>query len=127
VTVRILVCGGRHYSDRDKVFLQLDWLAARYFGDLFLIEGGAQGADRWAREWRADRLIPGRTFLADWERLGKKAGPLRNARMLKEGRPDLVVAFPGKRGTRNMIEQARAASVPVIRIAAPVEACVDTG
>ena len=33
--------------------------------------------------------------------------------MLAEGKPDLVVAFPGGAGTANMIEQARAAGVRV--------------
>jgi hypothetical protein len=33
----------------------------------------------------------------EWDELGKKAGPLRNQRMLDEGKPDLVVAFPGRR------------------------------
>jgi ABC-type Fe3+-hydroxamate transport system substrate-binding protein len=32
------------------------------------------------------------------------------------GKPDLVVAFPGGRGTANMIEQAEQAGVPVRRI-----------
>jgi hypothetical protein len=36
----------------------------------------------------------------EWDELGKKAGPLRNQRMLDEGKPDLVVAFPGGGGTK---------------------------
>ena len=117
MTIRVLVCGGRHYADREKVFGQLDWLRDRYREKgLFVIEGGAQGADRFARDWRADRLIPGRTFTAEWDRFGRKAGPLRNARMIAEGRPDLVLAFPGGRGTADMIAKAEAAGVPVIVI-----------
>jgi len=33
--------------------------------------------------------------------------------MLDEGKADLVVAFPGGRGTANMLSQARAADVRV--------------
>jgi hypothetical protein len=33
--------------------------------------------------------------------------------MLDEGKPDLVLAFPGGRGTRNMVGQAKRAGVPV--------------
>jgi hypothetical protein len=41
--------------------------------------------------------------MAEWERLGRKAGPIRNQRMLEEGKPDLVVAFPGGTGTAGMM------------------------
>jgi hypothetical protein len=44
------------------------------------------------------------------------AGPIRNARMLEEGKPDIVIAFPGGRGTANMIEQAHAAGVEVVQV-----------
>lgn len=117
--VVVLVCGGRGYPDRAFVFRQLDWLAQRYEAEgLHVIEGGAEGADRWAREWRQERRIGGRTFAAEWVRLGRKAGMLRNQRMLREGRPALVVAFPGGKGTADMIRRAEAAGVPVLRLAA---------
>lgn len=38
---------------------------------------------------------------------------MRNRRMLDEGRPDLVVAFPGGPGTRNMVKLARAHGILV--------------
>ena len=110
--VRVLVCGGRNFKDRAAVFAKLDEVAAD-LGPLFVIEGGAQGVDRWAREWRADRLHPGKTYPAAWDRDGKAAGPIRNRRMIEEGRPALVVAFPGGKGTANMVEQARAALIPL--------------
>ena len=47
-------------------------------------------------------------FKADWDKFGRAAGPIRNAQMLREGKPDLVVAFPGGRGTANMVAQAKA-------------------
>lgn len=31
------------------------------------------------------------------------AGPYRNERMLREGRPEYAIAFPGGRGTRDMM------------------------
>jgi len=52
-------------------------------------------------------------FPADWSRHGKSAGPIRNRQMLIEGRPDIVVAFPGGKGTANMIKQAVEAGVKV--------------
>jgi hypothetical protein len=49
----------------------------------------------------------------EWDELGKKAGPLRNQRMLDEGKPDLVVAFPGGGGTKDMVRRAVKAGVSV--------------
>ena len=63
-------------------------------------------------EWQG---IPVKTFEADWDRHGKAAGPIRNKQMLDEGKPDLVVAFEGGKGTANMIAQAEAAGVRVFR------------
>ncbi|MBR0908260.1 hypothetical protein [Bradyrhizobium liaoningense] len=54
-------------------------------------------ADRWARS----RHIDVQAFPAAWVRHGNAAGPIRNGQMLRDGKPGLVVAFPGGRGTRN--------------------------
>lgn len=81
------------------------------------MQGGASGADQLAVKWAEIHNIPVITFPANW-RIGRKGGPLRNAFMLSEGRPDLVVAFPGGPGTQDMVRRAEAAGVPVKRISA---------
>ena len=60
-------------------------------------------AGRYARE----NDIPCRDFPAEWQRYGRSAGYRRNQRMLDERKPDLVVAFPGGRGTENMVKISR--------------------
>lgn len=110
--VRLLVCGGRDYADREAVFKALDYIHERRVVTC-IIEGGAKGADALAREWAESRKIPHQTFNADWKTHGRAAGPKRNTQMLKEGKPTAVVAFPGGPGTMNMIMQAVAAGVPV--------------
>ena len=54
---------------------------------------------------------------ADWKKYGKSAGCRRNALMLRDGCPDFVVAFPGGRGTADMVKKAKAAGVRVIEVA----------
>jgi len=108
--MRVLVCGGRDYHNRSHVNAILSEIKPTV-----IIEGGAKGADFLAADWarsniEADSLL---TFHADWERNGKAAGPTRNQKMLDEGKPDLVVAFPGGRGTADMISRAIRAGVPV--------------
>lgn len=111
--MRVLVCGGRDYRNVSAVRHSLDVLHAKR-GITLIIEGGATGADQLAREWAQRRGIPGLTFEADWS-IGKRAGPQRNQRMVDEGKPDGVVAFPGGRGTADMIRRAEAAGLKVWR------------
>ena len=51
--------------------------------------------------------MPVSDLYAQWTKYGKSAGPIRNAEMLRFGKPQLVVAFPGGDGTENMIGQAK--------------------
>lgn len=110
---RILVCGGRDYVQKWKIFEVLDL----YIGQVkFIIHGAARGADLLAREWALINGVDELSFKADWDRFGLAAGPIRNKRMLDEGHPDLVIAFPGGKGTANMITQAKKSGVTVIKI-----------
>ena len=85
------------------------------------IEGGAKGADFLTRVWVKYRQIETDYFSfveypADWKTYGKRAGHIRNAQMLNEGKPDLVIAFPGGRGTQDMVDKATHAGVPVLEV-----------
>lgn len=111
---RVLVCGGRDYPDRRRVCEILDTAHAAN-PIILLIAGGANGADALAVDWARMRGVPYKTFPAEWERLGLAAGPMRNQQMLDEGKPHMVIAFPGGRGTADMIKKANAAGVPVVR------------
>lgn len=121
--MRLLVCGGRNYTDRSRVYNEIaiainwvsygncdndSWLPAK---GTVIISGGAPGADQLAADWAAIHFVPLEEYIAAWELYGKAAGPIRNAQMLEQGKPDLVLAFPGGKGTANMVAQARAAGV----------------
>lgn len=110
--MRVLVCGGRDYRNRNAVWRALDWLHEAK-GITAVIQGAADGADRWAAEWGVERQVPVCSFPADWDQHGKAAGPIRNRRMLAEGKPDGVVAFPGGRGTLDMTNAAEALGLKV--------------
>jgi hypothetical protein len=115
--MRVLVCGGREYLDRSKLYETLDHLhSERHF--TLVIAGGARGADTLAYEWSTSRGVAAAVYVADWKGQGRKAGPLRNQRMLDEGLPDLAIAFPGGRGTADMVSRARKAGIEVIEIVA---------
>ena len=110
---KVLVCGGRDYSDRSSLFAALDLIKAAT-SQMTVIQGGASGADALAREWcKREPSIHMVNEPADWRAHGRAAGPIRNQRML-EHKPDIVIAFAGGRGTADMVRRAKAAGVPVV-------------
>lgn len=125
-----MVTGGRKYGTVDsKVPLEhpkrlaerrrlrevLDALALLPRGVAEVIHGGAWGADRLAKEWAIANRIKATEFLADWSAYGPSAGPRRNQVMV-DSKPDLVVAFPGGKGTADAVAKARAAGIEVMVI-----------
>ena len=78
--MKVLVCGGRSFTDRTLLEATLDRL---HHAHVFtaLIEGDARGADRLAGEWAEAQGIEHIVYKADWDGFGAKAGPLRNPHM----------------------------------------------
>jgi len=111
--MRVLVCGGRDYDDGPHVFRELDRLHESEPITL-VIEGGASGADLSARSWAFHRYIQHVTVHAQWKLHGRAAGPIRNKQMLDEQSPDVVLAFPGGKGTADMVRQATQRGVRVV-------------
>lgn len=115
----VLICGGRDYDDWYQMG-ELIWLLHER-GMRGLVHGDARGADRMAGAIYKELLFLTEsadrrwivTMPADWEKYGIGAGPIRNATMLGEFKPDLVVAVKGGRGTANMVMQAMTRGVPV--------------
>lgn len=115
--MRLLVCGGRDFSDTESAYKVLDAMH-RALGIDVLIEGNAKGADRIAGYWARRNGVTNLKFPADWNKHGKAAGAIRNQQMLDEGRPSHVLAFPGGRGTADMVRRAKATGVQVITASA---------
>ena len=113
--MRVLVCGGRNFSDGGLLYQALDDLHEEHkFTEV--IEGGASGADEGARSWAKDRGVDVVTYWANWFKYGKAAGPIRNEKMISEGKPTLVVAFEGGYGTAHMIATAERHSIKVVKV-----------
>lgn len=107
----VIVTGGRDYADARKV--------AKVLGALnigILIQGGARGADRLAKEWAESKKIQVIEVEAEWSKHGKKAGPMRNAEMLRRYPDALVVAFPGGAGTADCTRQAVVLGMTVLKV-----------
>lgn len=122
--MRILVCGGRDYRDSRTVWNTLSnvlftrwpyggWPEPKWFT---IIGGEAKGADTLGKQFAEDMGCQYLGFKPDWETYGKSAGFRRNTDMLVEGKPDLVVAFPGGVGTAMMVRISKEAGVEVIEV-----------
>jgi hypothetical protein len=116
--VKVLICGSRDWTDRGTIRRWLEKLPPKSL----VVHGAAPGADTIAdEEARALGHIT-YPYPADWKNLGKKAGPIRNQRMLDEN-PDVdaVLAFTWvvegtqgvTRGTGDMVIRALAAGIRV--------------
>lgn len=112
---RVLICGGRAYKDEQKMYEVLNTGKVVGYIDC-VIHGGANGADRLAHDWAFTYARKVEIYHADWTREGKAAGVLRNQRMLENSKPDFVVAFPGGRGTADMVQRAKAAGYKVYEV-----------
>lgn len=112
--VKMLICGGRDFIDTEYAYDAFE----EFHGACpvtCVISGWANGADTLGMEWAKSRAIKVEAYAPDWDRHGKKAGPIRNQRMLDEGQPDVVMALPGGAGTAHMASIARKAGVEVIQ------------
>lgn len=109
---RLLVCGGRKFSNRKLVFETLD----KYDRSTILIHGAAPGADSIAHEYAIQKRWAIFMFPAQWDIFDASAGPIRNQRMLDEADPDEILAFKGNVGTRDMVGRAKLAGVKVTKV-----------
>jgi hypothetical protein len=110
-----LVCGGRTYEDKVTLNKVLEDILRHLEIDA-IIHGAARGADHNAGIWAWEMGIPIEAYPAEWDKYGKRAGFIRNEKMLVEGHPDLVVAFPGGNGTAHMVSLAKKAGVEIIEV-----------
>lgn len=109
---KVIVCGGRDNDNYDGIIRALDAFNKKHPITL-LIEGGAKGADAHAAVWADNNKIDRVTAFCNWAEFGNRAGPIRNKMMATKLGADYCIAFKGGSGTKNMISQAKANSIPV--------------
>ncbi|MBB4931818.1 hypothetical protein F4561_002638 [Lipingzhangella halophila] len=112
--MRIIVTGGRSYIAHQAIRDVLATYDAT--PPPILVHGAASGADRTAAQVATHVLgWPVEEHPADWKQHGRAAGPIRNAAMVSLG-ADILIAFPGGKGTADMTRRAQAAGIPVRRV-----------
>ena len=104
--MRLIVAGGRDFTDTNRMIAELQKLvdSGEITDSPELVCGMARGADLTAYNlWKEAGMVI-HQFPADWDKLGKRAGYVRNTEMAKFA--DVLVAFwDGKsKGTKHMID-----------------------
>jgi hypothetical protein len=100
----VAVVGGRDFTDYNRLKKILDSVKGKI---LSLVSGGANGADKLVEKYAKDNKFKIKVFQADWDSLGKKAGPVRNKQIVDKS--DVIIAFWNgiSKGTESTIKIAR--------------------
>jgi len=119
----LVVTGGREFTDSKFIWRRLDDALARHRQrkpemPFVLLHGNARGLDKIAGAWAKEKGIDVITFEPYWQRFGKRAGYLRNERMLKfameRAKSCGLLAFPGGKGTGHCVESAKRLGMLVV-------------
>ena len=108
--MKLIVAGGRDFKDYHLLKEALDSFQQEYGNITEVVSGGARGLDKLGEQYANENNIPIKRFVPDWERLGKKAGHVRNRQMgdYAKEHGGMLVAFWDKqsKGTKGMIDYA---------------------
>ena len=115
-TRKVFVCGSRDWDNYAVMRFRLSNLSTK----MTLIHGDAKGADRMAADiWSRIFKSRSKAYPANWDKYGRRAGPLRNTLMLTDN-PDsieLVIAFHNdlsmSKGTKDLVKKALKVQIPI--------------
>lgn len=107
--MRVIVCGGRNFQDREFCFEKLDEIIGQ-LDNVEIVSGHAKGADTFGEEYALKNSLKVSVFKPDWKKYGRGAGPVRNKEMYKyalEDEPMVIAFWDGEsKGTKSMIDIA---------------------
>lgn len=102
--MRTIIAGSRDFDDYEllkRTVTSLGWNITQ------VVSGTARGADKLGEQWAHESGTDLIQFPADWDRYGKRAGPIRNE-IMAENADACIIFWDGKsRGTANMISLAK--------------------
>lgn len=106
IKVKVIIAGSRKFKDYSILSKEVDKFTNE-MGDIEIVSGGADGADKLGERYAKDKNVPLYVFKPDWDKHGKFAGIFRNREMANFA--DACICFwdGSSKGTENMIKEAR--------------------
>ena len=110
---RVIVAGGRDFDNYELLKDKLDKLLSLKASNCTIVSGAARGADNLGEVYAEEKGYLLSKFPAQWDKFGKSAGYRRNEEMAKNA-DGLVAFWDGQsRGTKHMIDIAKAQGLAV--------------
>jgi hypothetical protein len=100
--MKVIIAGSRDITEYDIV---LNAVKLSQFHITEVVCGKAKGVDTLGEEFGLKNDIPVKFFPADWNGLGRAAGPIRNKQM-GDYADALIAIWNGSKGTKHMIDYA---------------------
>lgn len=112
--LKIVIAGCRYYNNYNEAKEYIDFCIReiKKNNTIVILSGGCRGADAIGERYAIENGYEIRRFVANWDKYGKAAGPIRNEQMAKDA--DYIICFWDykSRGTKSMIENAKKYSKP---------------
>lgn len=110
---RVIIAGCRDFFDYDIIRDYADKMLSNIEGDIQIVSGHCSGVDKLGERYARERGYALALYPAEWNKYGAAAGPKRNEEMAKNA--DALIAYwdGSSRGTKNMIEEAKAKGLKV--------------
>ena len=111
---RIVIAGTRDFSNYDVERVFIDACVAEFINDnVIILSGCCKGADKLGETYAEEHGLDIESYPAQWKQYGKRAGVVRNRKMVEAA--DFIICFwDGKsKGTKNMIECAKRLNKPI--------------
>lgn len=102
--MKVIIAGSRTIEDYDIVKKAI---REANFNITEVVCGMASGVDSLGERYALEHFIPVTYFPADWKKMGKSAGYIRNEEMAKYGEALIAVIENTSKGTMHMIELAK--------------------
>ena len=113
--MKLIIAGSRHLRpDFGFILSAIKMLKPGTITEV--VSGCASGVDQEGEHWASHMNIPVMRFPADWIKLGKSAGPIRNEQMAKHA-DCLLLIWDGKSlGSKNMLSNMKKLNKPVFEV-----------
>ncbi len=117
--MRILVARDRFWNCHAMAAAVIRRLVERYGPDIVIVHGDATGVDESFATAAKGLGVAVEAHPADWDRLGKRAGPIRNGEMIRAG-AELCLAVHrfifNSKGTKDCVRRAIEVGIPTYPI-----------